>query len=27
VLSDEEFDRASEEITSLIETGGVPAYA
>jgi hypothetical protein len=27
VLSDEEFDRASEEITSIAREGGVPAYA
>jgi hypothetical protein len=27
VLSDEEFERASEEITGIVESGGVPAYA
>ena len=27
VLSDEEFERASEEITGIVESDGVPAYA
>ena len=27
VLSDEEFERASDEITGIVEAGGVPAYA
>ena len=27
VLSDEEFERASEEIAAIAETNGVPAYA
>jgi len=27
VLSDEEFERASEEISSIAESNGAPAYA
>ena len=27
VLSDEEFERASEEIVGIVSSGGVPAYA